>query len=42
MNHWPFILAAYAATILLTAGLILWARLSMRRAEKRADELKRR
>ena len=42
MNPWPFVIAAYAITIALTAALLLWAAVSMRRAETRADALKRR
>ena len=41
MNPWPFVTGAYAVTILLTAGLLLWALASMRRAEAAADALKR-
>ena len=42
MNPWPFVIAAYAVAIGLTAALLLWAFLSMRRAEAKADSLKRR
>ena len=41
MNHLPFIIGAYAATL---GGMILLAALSyaqMRRAEREADELRR-
>jgi hypothetical protein len=41
MNPWPFVIAAYAAALALTAALLLWARSSMRRAEAAADALKR-
>ena len=41
MNHWPFIIAAYAATILGTSGLVFWSWSAMRRAESDADALKR-
>ena len=41
MNPWPFVIAAYAVAIGLTGALILWASLSMRRAEAKADALKR-
>ena len=41
MNPWPFVAAAYAVVTLLTAGLLLWAFVSMRRAETAADALKR-
>jgi len=42
MNPWPFVIAAYAITILATAGLLLWSFLSMRSAETDAESLKRR
>jgi len=40
MNHWPFIIAAYALTIggTLAAGLWCWA--GMRRAEAAAEKLR--
>ena len=41
MNPWPFVAAAYGAAILLTAGLLMWAFASMRRAEAAADALTR-
>lgn len=41
MNHWPFIIAAYALTIAGTLGLTLWSFLAMRRAESSADALRR-
>ena len=40
MNHWAFVIAAYAVTLLATAGLLLWSFASMRRAEAAAEELK--
>ena len=42
MNPWPFVIAAYALTLLATAGLLVWAAAGMRRAERAADSLKRR
>jgi hypothetical protein len=41
MNPWAFVLSAYWVAICLTAGLLLWAFLSMRRAEAAADALRR-
>ena len=41
MNPWPFVTAAYAVTISATVAVLLWAFLSMRRAEAKADALKR-
>jgi len=41
MNHWAFVGAAYAVTLVGTAGLALWAWASMRRAEAAAESLRR-
>jgi len=41
MQHWPFIIAAYAITVGGTGGLLLWSWLRMRSAERRADSLRR-
>jgi hypothetical protein len=41
MNPWPFVTAAYAVAIAATAALLLWAYLSMRRAEAKTDLQKR-
>ncbi|WP_281063728.1 hypothetical protein [Sphingomonas sp. LaA6.9] len=41
MNHWPFIIAAYALTIAGTFGVVAWAWASMRKAERLSDELRR-
>lgn len=41
MNHWPFIIAAYALTVAGTAGASFWAWSAMRRAEKLAEQLRR-
>lgn len=42
LTAWPFVIAAYAVTILGTLGLAGWALVALRRAEKRADALERR
>lgn len=42
MNHWPFIVAAYAITILGTLAVLGASFARMRRAERRADALTRR
>jgi hypothetical protein len=42
MNSWPFVIAAYSAAIALTSALLVWAFVSMRRAEAAADALIRR
>ena len=41
MNPWPFVIAAYGVTVGATVALVLWAYVSMRRAEAAADALKR-
>jgi len=41
MNPWPFVTAAYAVAIALTAALLLWAYASMRRAETAVEALQR-
>jgi hypothetical protein len=41
MNSWPFVIAAYAVAIAATGGLILWAYVSMHRAEAAADKLRK-
>ncbi|WP_146193630.1 heme exporter protein CcmD [Sphingosinicella humi] len=41
MNHWTFILAAYALTIVGTLGVTLWSLVAMRRAEAEAEALRR-
>ena len=41
MNHWSFVTAAYAVTLIAVVGLLVWAHATMRRAEASADELKR-
>jgi hypothetical protein len=40
MNHWPFIVAAYAITLWGTLGVTAWSFVAMRRAERRADALR--
>ena len=42
MNHWPFIIAAYAITIVGTLAVLGASFVRMRRAERRADSLTRR
>jgi heme export protein D (CcmD) len=39
MNPWPFVIAAYALTLLGTAGLTLASWAAMRRAEREAESL---
>ena len=40
MNPWPFVVAAYAVTLVATGGLLAWAAISMRRAERAAEAFK--
>ena len=37
MNQWLFVISAYGVTALLVVGLVGWAWLSMRKAEKRVE-----
>jgi hypothetical protein len=41
MNPWPFVVAAYALTLLGTAGLCVASWRAMASAERRADEARR-
>lgn len=41
MNHWPFIIAAYALTALGVIGMSWASWRAMRAAETRADALRR-
>jgi hypothetical protein len=41
MNAWPFVIAAYGVAVALMTALLVWAFLSMRRAEAAADALRR-
>ena len=41
MNHWSFVIAAYAVTILATVVLLAWSFAAMRKAEAAAEQLKR-
>ncbi len=41
MNHWLFVVAAYAVTFAGTLGLLAWSWRSMRSAEAAAESLKR-
>ena len=42
LDQWTFVLAAYAVGVVGTVGMIAWAWLSMRQAEKRRDESRKR
>jgi heme exporter protein D len=40
MNQWAFVIAAYAVTVVATAGLLIESFVWMRRAEAEADRLR--
>ncbi|WP_267896907.1 hypothetical protein [Sphingomonas edaphi] len=42
MNQWSFVIAAYAVVGLGVAGLLAFAFVTMRRAERAADAVRRR
>ena len=41
MNPWPFVIAAYALTLIGTGGLVFWSWRAMRRAEHAAEQLRK-
>lgn len=41
LDHWPFVIGAYAVSGIALALLIAWSYQTMRRAEKRREELRR-
>lgn len=41
LDPWPFVIGAYAVGLIALALLVIWSYRSMRRAEKRREELKR-
>jgi hypothetical protein len=41
VNHWPFIIAAYAIALIATAALLVRSWSGMRRAESDVEGLKR-
>ncbi len=42
LEQWDFVIAAYAIGLGALVALIVWSVLTMRKAEKRRDELRRR
>lgn len=38
LDHWPFVIAAYALGVGATLALVGWSWLAMRRAERDRDE----
>ena len=41
LDQWDFVIAAYAVGIAGTLAMVVWAWRSMKRAERRRDEVKR-
>ena len=41
MNHWPFIIGAYALTIAGAVAVTWWSYAAMRRAERDAEAVRR-
>jgi len=41
LDQWDFVIAAYALGVVGTLGMVAWAWLDMRRAEKRREESRR-
>ena len=41
MNHWTFVIAAYAIALLGTVLLTAWSYAAMRRAERDVDALRK-
>lgn len=42
MDPWVFVVAAYVVGVGATATMVLWSVLSMKRAERRRDEARKR
>jgi hypothetical protein len=42
MNPWTFVVAAYAVGLGATLAMVAWSLLSMKRAERRRDEARKR
>jgi hypothetical protein len=42
MNPWTFVAAAYAVGLGATLAMVAWSLLSMKRAERRRDEARKR
>jgi hypothetical protein len=42
VNQWVFVIAAYSVALVGTAALLVWAYVSMRRAEAEAEKLRTR
>lgn len=42
LDQWPYVLAAYALSILATLALVVWSLAAMRRAERKREAARRR
>ncbi|MBB3988800.1 hypothetical protein [Croceicoccus naphthovorans] len=40
LNHWPFVIAAYAIGVIGTLGMVAWSWIAMRREEARRDKVR--
>ena len=41
LDHWDFVIAAYGIGIVSTLAMVAWSWQSMRRAERRREEVRR-
>lgn len=41
LDHWPFVMGAYAIGAVALGWLLAWSYTSMRKAEKRREEMRR-
>ncbi|EAQ29677.1 hypothetical protein NAP1_02855 [Erythrobacter sp. NAP1] len=41
LDHWPFVIGAYAVGAVALGMLIAWSYTTMRRAEKRREDMRR-
>ena len=41
LDHWPFVIGAYAVSAVALGLLVAWSYTTMRRAEKRREDMKR-
>ena len=41
LDHWPFVIGAYIVGGVALTGLIAWSYSTMRKAEKRREEMRR-
>jgi heme exporter protein CcmD len=41
LDHWPYVIAAYAVAVVATLAMVGWSWLAMRRAERKREETRR-